>query len=107
MTSATYRWEHQPAFLIMLDVALAVVCFSSGMLELRGQDANSASAGAPAAQQGGQPGQQPAIKSDVRIVLVDVVVTGAKGFFEEHTGGKVTPVALPEMPRMCLRIIRR
>src|ERR1700743_263313 len=66
-------------------------------------------------------GQQAAIKSDVRIVLVDVVVTGAKGqtasglkkedfqvsedgaaqtvsFFEEHTGGKVTPVALPAMP---------
>ncbi|HUE42212.1 MAG TPA: VWA domain-containing protein [Candidatus Sulfotelmatobacter sp.] len=65
--------------------------------------------------------QQPAIKSDVRIVLVDVVVTEAKGqpasglkkedfqisedgkaqtvsFFEEHTDGKVTPVALPEMP---------
>jgi VWFA-related protein len=64
--------------------------------------------------------QQPTIKSDVRIVLVDVVVTGAKGpasglkkedfllsedgkaqtvsFFEEHTGGKVTPVKLPEMP---------
>jgi VWFA-related protein len=65
--------------------------------------------------------QQPTIKSDVRIVLVDVVVTGAKGqtasglkkedfqisedgkaqtvsFFEEHTDGKVTPVKLPEMP---------
>jgi len=65
--------------------------------------------------------QQPTIKSDVRIVLVDVVVTGAKGqpasglkkedfllsedgkaqtvsFFEEHTDGKVTPVALPVMP---------
>lgn len=65
--------------------------------------------------------QQPTIKSEVRIVLVDVVVTGAKGqtasglkkedfqisedgkaqtvsFFEEHTDGKVTPVKLPEMP---------
>jgi VWFA-related protein len=65
--------------------------------------------------------QQPTIKSDVRIVLVDVVVTEAKGqpaaglkkedfllsedgkaqtvsFFEEHTDGKVTPVKLPEMP---------
>jgi VWFA-related protein len=65
--------------------------------------------------------QQPAIKSEVRIVLVDVVVTGAKGlpasglkkedfqisedgkaqtvsFFEEHTDGKVTPVSLPKMP---------
>ena len=65
--------------------------------------------------------QGPAIKSEVRIVVVDVVVTGAKGqpasglkkedfqvsedgkgqvvsFFEAHTGGRVTPVALPEMP---------
>ena len=65
--------------------------------------------------------QEPAIKSEVRIVVVDVVVTGAKGvpagglkkedfqvsedgkaqkvsFFEEHTGGRVTPIALPAMP---------
>jgi VWFA-related protein len=66
-------------------------------------------------------GQTPAIKSEVRIVLLDVVVTQNKGepvgglhkedlrvtedgspqtisFFEEHTGGKVSPVALPPEP---------
>ena len=66
-------------------------------------------------------GKQAAIQSEVKIVVVDVVVTGAKGqpaaglkkedfqvsedgkvqtvsFFEEHTGGRVTPVALPAMP---------
>src|SRR5271165_5389794 len=65
--------------------------------------------------------QQPAIKSEVRIVLVDVVVTQGKGetvgglhkedfqatedgqpqkisFFEEHTGGRVSAVPLPPMP---------
>ncbi len=87
-------------------------------MTLRGQDA-SATGGVGKEQV--QTAQQPAIKSDVRMVLVDVVVTGAKGqpasglkkedfqisedgkaqavsFFEEHTDGKVTPVALPEMP---------
>ncbi len=66
-------------------------------------------------------GQQPAIKSEVRIVLVDVVVTQGKGetvgglhkedfqvtedgqpqkisFFEEHTGGRVSAVPMPAMP---------
>jgi VWFA-related protein len=65
--------------------------------------------------------QSPAIKSEVRIVLIDVVVTQGKGdpvgglhkedlrvtedgspqtisFFEEHTGGTVSPVALPPTP---------
>ncbi len=95
-------------------IALGVVCLSAGVLTLRGQGSHSSSGVA-------QGVQQPAIKSDVRIVLVDVVVTGAKGltasglkkedfqisedgkaqtvsFFEEHTDGKVTPVTLPEMP---------
>ena len=66
-------------------------------------------------------GQTSAIKSEVRIVLVDVVATQGKGetvgglhkedlkvtedgrpqaisFFEEHAGGKVSAVALPPMP---------
>ena len=65
--------------------------------------------------------QAPTIKTEARIVLVDVVVTDAKGqpvvglrkedlqvsedgrpqtisFFEEHTGGTVSPVPLPPMP---------
>jgi len=65
--------------------------------------------------------QVPTIKTEARIVLLDVVVTEAKGqpvvglrkedfqisedgrpqtisFFEEHTGGAVSPVALPPMP---------
>jgi VWFA-related protein len=65
--------------------------------------------------------QQPIIKSEVRIVLVDVVVTQGKGetvgglhkedfqatedgqpqkisFFEEHTGGRVSAVPMPPMP---------
>jgi len=67
------------------------------------------------------PGQTTGIKSEVRLVVVDVVVTGGKGepvgklkkedfqvsedgkaqtvsFFEEHTGGRVTPVKLPAIP---------
>src|ERR1700761_6233301 len=102
--------NHRSKSLAVGGIALAVVCLSGEVLALRGQDSNSA-----------QGAQQPAIKADVRIVLVDVVVTGAKGvpasglkkedfqvsedgkaqtvsFFEEHTDGKVTPVALPEMP---------
>ncbi len=66
-------------------------------------------------------GQTTTIKSDVRLVLVDVVVTTARGdpvgglqkkdfevaedsrqqtisFFEEHTGGKITRIALPPTP---------
>jgi len=101
-------------------LVLALVCLSAGGAGLRGQNANGVSATSGRGE-AAQPGQQPAIKSDVRIVLVDVVVTGAKGetasglkkedfqisedgkpqavsFFEEHTDGKVTPVALPEMP---------
>lgn len=104
-------------YLLAGGIALGVVCLSSGVLALRGQDSNSAAGVA----QGAQQGQQAAIKADVRIVLVDVVVTGAKGapaaglkkedfqvsedgkeqtvsFFEEHRDGKVTPVALPAMP---------
>jgi len=65
--------------------------------------------------------QVPTIKTEANIVLVDVVVTQGKGepvvglhredfqvsedgrpqtisFFEEHTGGTVSPVALPPMP---------
>lgn len=65
--------------------------------------------------------QVPTIRTEARIVLVDVVVTEAKGqpvaglhkedfrvsedgrpqtisFFEEHAGGTVSPVALPAMP---------
>jgi VWFA-related protein len=104
-------------YLAMSGIAVGMLCLSGAGLALRGQDSNSAGGVA----QGAQQGQQPTIKSDVRIVLVDVVVTGAKGqtagglkkadfqisedgkaqavsFFEEHTDGKVTPVALPEMP---------
>jgi VWFA-related protein len=113
-----YRSNHQIKTLAMVGLALACVRWG-GVRSLRGQDASGATAagGAQAVQQG----QQPAIKSDVRIVLVDVVVTGPKGetasglkkedfqlsedgkaqtvsFFEEHKDGKVTPVALPEMP---------
>jgi VWFA-related protein len=67
------------------------------------------------------PSQAPTIKSEVGIVLVDVVVIQGKGepvgglhkedlkvtedgrpqtisFFEEHTGGRVSPVALPPSP---------
>jgi VWFA-related protein len=99
---------------------LALVCLSAGVAELRGQNANGVRATSRSVE-AAQQGQQPAIKSDVRIVLVDVVVRGAKGqtasglkkedfqvsedgkaqrvsFFEEHTDGKVTPVALPAMP---------
>lgn len=66
-------------------------------------------------------GQIPTIKTEARIVLVDVVVTQGKGepvvglhkedfqvredgdaqkisSFEEHTGGTVSPVVLPPMP---------
>jgi VWFA-related protein len=69
----------------------------------------------------GPGGQQAAIKSEVRIVLVDVVVTDGNqrpvtglrkddfqvvedgrpqtiSFFEEHTGGAVSAVALPPTP---------
>jgi len=65
--------------------------------------------------------QIPTIKTEANVVLVDVVVTQGKGepvvglhredfqvsedgrpqtisFFEEHTGGTVSPVALPAMP---------
>lgn len=65
--------------------------------------------------------QVPTVKTEARIVLVDAVVTDAKGqpvvglhkedlqvsedghpqtisFFEEHTSGVVSPVALPPMP---------
>jgi hypothetical protein len=72
--------------------------------------------------------QAPTIKSEVRIVLVDVVVTQGKGetvgglhredfkvaedgspqaisFFEEHTGGRVSPIALPPEPPVSIQII--
>jgi len=65
--------------------------------------------------------QVPTIKTEANVVLVDVVVTQGKGepvvglhredfqvsedgrpqaisFFEEHTGGTVSPIALPRMP---------
>ena len=93
-------------------VAAVAGCIGLGTLGMWGRDA---------ARRAEADRQEPAIKSDVRIVLVDVVVTGAKGqpasglkkedfqvledgkaqkvsFFEEHTDGKVTPVKLPEMP---------
>jgi VWFA-related protein len=67
------------------------------------------------------PNSASTIKSEVRLVLVDVVITQAKGeplgglhredfqvsedgrpqtisFFEEHTGGRISPVALPPEP---------
>jgi VWFA-related protein len=102
---------------------LLVVCWGGviaivGPKASRGQEAKTTGG---SGQQAAPQGLQPAIKSDVRIVLVDVVVTGPKGqtasglkkedfqisedgkaqtvsFFEEHTDGKVTPVKLPEMP---------
>lgn len=66
-------------------------------------------------------GQVPTIKTEARAVVVDVVVTQGKGepvvglhkedfevsedgkaqtisFFEEHTGGTVSPITLPTMP---------
>jgi VWFA-related protein len=72
-------------------------------------------------QVSGAGGQAPTIKSEVRVVLVDVVVTQGKGepvaglhkedlqvsedgrpqtisFFEEHTGGTVSAVKLPPTP---------
>jgi VWFA-related protein len=116
MALATCRLKYQWKKLASTWFALAVVCLG-GALAIRGQDSGSATGGKEQAQAA----QQPAIKADVRIVLVDVVVTGAKGqtaaglkkedfqvsedgkaqtvsFFEEHTGGRVTPVALPAMP---------
>ncbi|MBV8515461.1 MAG: VWA domain-containing protein, partial [Acidobacteria bacterium] len=97
-------------------VCLGAVITFLGSGASRGQDANSTGGGQQALQS-----QQPAIRSDVRMVLVDVVVTGVKGqpvgglkkedfqvsedgkpqavsFFEEHAGGRVTAVKLPEMP---------
>lgn len=73
------------------------------------------------ASQANSSAQVPTIKSEANVVLVDVVVTQGKGepvvglhkedfrvredgrpqtisFFEEHTGGTVSPVVLPEMP---------
>lgn len=76
------------------------------------------------AQDASQPNsepQVPTIKTEANVVLVDVVVTKGKGepvvglhkedfqvsedghpqtisFFEEHTGGTVSPVAFPPMP---------
>ena len=117
MALGNWRSDRRAKYLVVGGIALGVVCLSSGVLALRGQDSNSATGVA----QGAQQGQQAAIKAEVRIVLVDVVVTGAKGapaaglkkedfqvsedgkaqtvsFFEEHTDGKVTPVALPAMP---------
>jgi VWFA-related protein len=127
---------HRAKNFATVGLTLGFVCLC-GVLSLRGQESRAPSDGGQAAQQSeskhqAQPEQgrqnqqapqmqQPTIKSDVRIVLVDVVVTGAKGqpagglkkedfqvsedgkaqtvsFFEEHTDGKVTPVALPEMP---------
>jgi VWFA-related protein len=118
MALGNWRSNYRSGNLAKGAFALGVVCLLGGVLGLRGQDANATGS---AGQQTQLPGQQPAIKSDVRIVLVDVVVTGAKGqtasglkkedfllsedgkqqavsFFEEHTDGKVTPVALPAMP---------
>src|SRR5579863_2765599 len=119
MAPGTYRSKYPAKTFVASVVALAALCWGGARM-LRGQESNASSAATGDAQ-GAQQAQQPTIKSDVRIVLVDVVVTGAKGqpagglkkedfhvsedgaaqvvsFFEEHTGGKVTPVALPEMP---------
>jgi VWFA-related protein len=115
----TYRSKYSAKAFVASVVALAALCWG-GARTLRGQESNASSAATGDAQAAGQ-AQQPTIKSDVRIVLVDVVVTGAKGapagglkkedfqvtedgkaqtvsFFEEHTDGKVTPVKLPDMP---------
>jgi VWFA-related protein len=113
MTSSTYHKVYHSKYLTTVSLAL-LVAFWGSMRTLHGQGVN-------ASAQAAQSSQQPTIKSQVRIVLVDVVVTGAKGqpapglnrgdfkvsedgklqtvsFFEEHTDGKVTPVKLPEMP---------
>jgi VWFA-related protein len=81
----------------------------------------SIQAQAPQSQTPNSASQEPTIKSEVRLVLVDVVVTQGKGepvvglhkedlqvsedgrpqtisFFEEHTGGTVSAVALPPTP---------
>jgi VWFA-related protein len=124
MALGNWRSDYRSKYLAMGGFALGVVCLLGGALALRGQDASAAGGGQRAGQERDgskeQP-QQPAIKADVRIVLVDVVVTGAKGttasglkkedfqvsedgkaqvvsFFEEHAGGRVTPVVLPAMP---------
>ncbi|HEY2822977.1 MAG TPA: VWA domain-containing protein [Candidatus Acidoferrum sp.] len=112
MRRGNYRSKYQTQYLAMVGIGAALAC-CGGVLAVRGADANRAGEGTDA--------QQPTIKSEVRMVLVDVVVTGAKGqaasglkkedfhvsedgkaqtvsFFEEHTDGKVTPVALPAMP---------
>src|SRR5579863_7337964 len=119
MAPGTYRSKYPAKTFVASVVALAALCWG-GARTLRGQESNASSAATGDAQ-AAQQAQQPTIKSDVRIVLVDVVVTGAKGapagglkkedfqvsedgkaqtvsFFDEHTDGKVTPVALPAMP---------
>src|ERR1700722_17650320 len=81
MAPSTYRSKYQFKFLATVALSLAWVCWG-GVRSLHGQDVSGAPAiagGAQEAQRVQQQGQQPAIKSDVRIVLVDVVVTGAKG----------------------------
>jgi VWFA-related protein len=120
MAPSKYRSKYQPRYLTTAGLALTLLVCLRGELALRGQDRN-ATGGSGQPDRRDQLGEQAAIKSDVRIVLVDVVVTGAKGqtasglkkedfqltedgkaqtvsFFEEHTDGKVIPVALPEMP---------
>jgi len=82
---------------------------------------SSVQAQAPPSSVPNSASQAPAITSEVRIVLLDVVVTQGKGepvgglhkedlkvtedgrpqtisFFEEQTGGRVSPVALPPAP---------
>jgi VWFA-related protein len=116
MALGTYRSKYRWGNLAKVGFELALVCLGGAWM-VRGQDASGAGVG----KEQVQTAQQAAIKSDVRMVLVDVVVTGAKGqpasglkkedfqvsedgkaqavsFFEEHTGGKVTPVSLPAMP---------
>src|SRR5450631_933481 len=98
MTFHRYR-NLRPAFLLLAVSSMQVQT-------LRSQTANS---------------QIPTIRTEANIVLVDVVVTQGKGepvvglhrkdfqvsedgrpqtisFFEEHTGGRVSPVALPPSP---------
>jgi hypothetical protein len=109
MAPGTYRSKYPAKTFVASVVALAALCWGGARM-LRGQESNASSAATGDAQ-GAQQAQQPTIKSDVRIVLVDVVVTGAKGapagglkkedfqvsedgkaqtvsFFDEHTDGK-------------------
>src|ERR1700759_784043 len=69
-STTTIRLKYAAQFKALVGFGVALVCVG-GVQTGRGQNAN--------AGQAAEQGRQLTIKSDVRIVLVDVVVTGAKG----------------------------